>query len=81
MALGDNRHYRINTISPRHFVQTAGRAGVGEGVANSIFTELRDIAKDAIVHTLDHLPTRFPKEVSASIRTGFLRRLALIQLT
>jgi serine/threonine-protein kinase HipA len=77
MAVGDNRHYRINEILPRHFVQTGRRAGVGEVVVRSIFSELRETARDAITKTLDHLPSSFPKKVSTSIRAGFLHRLAL----
>jgi serine/threonine-protein kinase HipA len=77
MAVGDNRHYRINEILPRHFVQTGRRAGVGEVVVRSIFSELRETAKDAITKTLDHLPSNFPKKVSTSIRAGFLHRLGL----
>lgn len=79
MAVGDNRHYRINTITPRHFLQSAEQAGVGEEIVHSIFGELRETGQEAIARTLDRLPARFPKQVSASIRAGFLRRLELIE--
>ena len=79
MAVGDNRHYRINTIAPRHFVQSAQHAGVGEEIVHSIFEELRETGREAIAQTLDRLPPRFPRQVSASIRAGFLRRLKLIE--
>jgi serine/threonine-protein kinase HipA len=36
MALGDNRHYRIDTILPGHFVQTARSANVGESGAAKV---------------------------------------------
>jgi serine/threonine-protein kinase HipA len=81
MAVGDNRHYRINTIAPRHFLQSAQHAGVGEEIVHSIFGELRETGQKAIARTLDRLPARFPKEVSASIQAGFLRRLELIERT
>ena len=81
MAVGDNRHYRINAIVPRHFLQSAQRAGVGEEIMHSIFAELRKTGRQAIARTLDRLPARFPKKVSASIQAGFLRRLELIQPT
>ena len=81
MAVGDNRHYRINTITPRHFLQSAQHAGVGEEIVHSIFGELRETGQEAIARTLDRLPARFPKQVSASIRAGFLRRLELIERT
>jgi serine/threonine-protein kinase HipA len=78
MAVGDNRHYRINTIAPRHFLQSAQRAGLGEEIVHSIFGELRKTGREANARTLDRLPAHFPKEVSASIRAGFLRRLEQI---
>jgi serine/threonine-protein kinase HipA len=79
MAVGDNRH--VNTIAPRHFLQSVQHAGVGEEIVHSIFAELRERGQEAIARTLDRLPARFPKEVSGSIRAGFLRRLELIERT
>jgi serine/threonine-protein kinase HipA len=79
LAVGDSRHYRINTIAPRHFLQTARRSGVGEEIVNSIFVELSDTGEKAIAQTLDHLPNRIPEEVSGSIRGGFVRRLELLR--
>jgi serine/threonine-protein kinase HipA len=81
MAVGDNRHYRINTIAPRHFLQSAQRAGIGDEIVHSIFGELRETGREAIARALDHLQASFPKEVAVSIRAGFLRRLELIQRT
>jgi serine/threonine-protein kinase HipA len=81
MAVGDNRDYRINTITPGYFLQSAERAGVGEEIVHSVFGELRETGQEAIARTLDRLPARFPKKVSASIRAGFLRRLELIEGT
>jgi hypothetical protein len=79
MAVGDNRHYRIDTITPRHFLQSGQQAGVDEEIVHSIFGELRETGQEAIARTLDRLPARFSKEVSASIQAGLLRRLELIE--
>lgn len=81
MAVGVNRHYRINTITPRHFLQSAQQAGIGGEIVHSIFAELRQTGRQAIARTLDRLPARFPKAVSGSIQAGFLRRLQQIQRT
>jgi len=35
MAVGDNRHWVVDQIAPRHFIQTARSAGVGEKVVNA----------------------------------------------
>lgn len=79
MAVGDSRHYRINTIAARHFLQTARRAGIGEQIVESIFTELAEHGEQTVARTIDHLPSRFPREVSESIRAGFGRRLELLR--
>jgi serine/threonine-protein kinase HipA len=73
--------FTFNTITPRHFLQSAQQAGIGEEIVQSMFGELRETGQKAIARTLDRLPARFPKQVSASIQAGFLRRLELIERT
>jgi serine/threonine-protein kinase HipA len=78
MAVGDNRHYIMKTIAARHFVQTANRAGIGEGVVISIFDELRGTAERAIDREGAKLPKGYPMEVAESIISGMKRRLRSI---
>jgi serine/threonine-protein kinase HipA len=40
MAVGDNRHYVIDEITPRHFLQTAISAGVPASLIEGIFDEI-----------------------------------------
>lgn len=75
MAVGDNRHYIMKTIAPRHFIQTANRAGVGKEVVVSIFDELRETAERAIDREAAKLPEGYPMEVAESIISGMKRRL------
>jgi serine/threonine-protein kinase HipA len=42
MALGDRRHYVVDAVLPRHFVQTAAKAGIGAAAVATMFEELRD---------------------------------------
>lgn len=79
MAVGDSRHYRINTIAPRHFVQTARRAGIGEKIVESVVAELVEHGEQAATQTIGRLPSRFPEVVTESIRAGFGRRLELLR--
>jgi serine/threonine-protein kinase HipA len=81
MAVGNHRHYRINNITPRHFLQSAQKAGAGGEIVYSIFEELHETGQEAIAQTINRLPARFPQEISASIHAGFLRRLKLIERT
>lgn len=78
MAVGDNRHYRINTTMPRHFLQTAQRASMGEQIMMSIFEELRDTAHDVVKNAIAELPNNFPETVATAIRSGINRRLSYL---
>jgi serine/threonine-protein kinase HipA len=78
MSVGDNRHYAVNTIFPRHFFQTASRAGIGEEIVSSIFEEMSNSASHAIESTLASLPDDFPEEVSTAIQSGMRKRLRTI---
>jgi serine/threonine-protein kinase HipA len=80
MAVGNNRHWIIDRILPRHFIQTALKAGVGEEVVRSILEELNGTADKAADETLASLPPGFPNEVSASIRKGMQSRMQSIAL-
>lgn len=78
MGVGDNRHYIMKTIAPRHFIQTAKRAGIGEEVVVAIFDELRGTAEKAIDREAAKLPKGYPMEVAESIVDGMRRRLRAI---
>ncbi|MFT5133823.1 MAG: serine/threonine-protein kinase HipA [Gammaproteobacteria bacterium] len=42
MSAGDNRHYRIKEILPRHFYQTAKKGGLSEEDMDAIFGEIKE---------------------------------------
>ncbi len=75
MAVGVNRHYRVNDIMPRHFVQTAAKAGMHQRVVPDIIQELRPqmpLAIDTVCHAL---PAEFPQGLRDSITDGIQQRL------
>jgi serine/threonine-protein kinase HipA len=75
MAIGDKRHYPIQAILPRHFMQSAVKAGIAIATVEQIFIELREQAAAAIDAALTHLPPDFPQDLAASITKGMRRRL------
>jgi serine/threonine-protein kinase HipA len=77
MAVGDNRHCIMKSIAPRHFIQTANRAGIGEEIVASIFDELRGTER-AIDREAAKLPKGYPTEVAESIISGMKRRLRAV---
>jgi serine/threonine-protein kinase HipA len=78
MAVGDKRHYVVNTVMPRHFLQTAARCGLSAEFAQGILDEIQAGADNAIAAALTGLPAGFPEALSASIIGGIRRRLQLI---
>jgi len=79
MAVGDTRHYILDTILPRHFIQSAAQAGMSAGVVNAVMTELLEQAPQAIATAQEQLPDDFPESISGSIIGGFQRRLSLME--
>ena len=79
MAFGTKPHYQVRQIAPRHFFQTAARAGLGRQVVESIIRELLDVATAAVDSVLLKLPRNFPEQVASSIAAGVKRRLILLQ--
>jgi serine/threonine-protein kinase HipA len=81
MFVGDNRHYAVNTVMPRHFIQTAARAGVGASIVERAFEDIRATAPGAIEHVGNTLPEGFPSQVANSIIGGFESRLRILSGT
>lgn len=79
MAVGNNRHYVIETLAPRHFIQTAEKSGVPGAVIEQICSELDATAERAIDDTLASLPKDFPEDLAASIAKGTRNRLKLLK--
>jgi serine/threonine-protein kinase HipA len=80
MAIGTNRHYAINTIVGRHFVQTANNAGLPNKMTADVIAELADTATKRIDQSLSALPKGFPEKIAASITAGAKRRLNTLAL-
>jgi serine/threonine-protein kinase HipA len=79
MSVGKN-HYVVDRIAPRHFVESARAAGLGEKIVHSIFEELYDLAPVAVDQLLASLPKKFPDEVAGPIRSGLLKRLGALDV-
>jgi hypothetical protein len=48
MAVGDSRHYVIDSIVPRHFLQTAASSGVPASLVQGILDEIENDTDRAI---------------------------------
>lgn len=79
LSVGDNRHYVIERILPRHFQQTAKRCGIAESMIDDILEEMLGAMPDAFERTIAAMPAEFPEEMAASIKTAALTRLRTIE--
>lgn len=78
MAVGDNRHYRIDEITPRHFLQTAARAGLPKQVAETALAQVVAAMPTALDAVQADLPAAFPPALYESVSAGIHRRLRLM---
>lgn len=78
MAVGKNRHYAVEGIMPRHFLQTAELAGVGAGLIRTIFEELAANAESQTAAVIDALPSGFPDQLASSVLAAVRSRSRLL---
>lgn len=79
MAVGNSRHYVVDSIMPRHFVETAQKAGLSAGFVRTIFAELNDRMPSAIAEVTASLPDWFPSQVADEIIAGIEGRLRRLE--
>lgn len=80
MSFGTKPHYAIRQVAPRHFFQTADRAGIGNQVVHSILEELRYGMQAAIDNVIAGLPDGFPGKIANSISAGIGKRLRTLEI-
>ena len=80
MSVGRSRHYRIEEIQGRHFVQTAEAAGLPGARATDAIREIVEAAPGAIKAIEKAFPRGFPKKIHTSIANGLANRLKRIEI-
>lgn len=78
MSVGDSRHYRVDEIRGRHFVQTAIRAGLSLRFAVATLDDVAASTKITFDAVEAKLPDGFPMKLHASVKAGAFQRLKLI---
>ena len=75
MSVGDSRHYRIDQIHPRHFIQTGAEAGLPKFLVPDAIEEVAACANDAIESIEKSLPKGFPAVIHDSISAAVADRI------
>ncbi len=76
MSAGSSRHYAIERIQGRHFIQTAERAGLPAALAQAALEEVRSQAESAMKMVEGELPPSFPEQIHASVQSALKARLS-----
>lgn len=75
MSVGTSRHYRIDTIHGRHFVQTGEEAGLPRSLVLSAIEQIAGNAEKAMAQLESALPAGFPEFIHASVSAAVRTRL------
>lgn len=81
IAVGTNRHFVVDRIAPRHFLQTAKAAGIGELSVRAMFDDLHERATKEVEAVMNELPQNFPAQVSDPIYSGIKKRIRLFEVS
>lgn len=80
MAVGQNRHYRIDHIFPRHFLQMAHIANIAESTVQAALDHVTERCEILFEEITGRLPNDFPEELHVSVKAAVLKRLQTFQL-
>jgi serine/threonine-protein kinase HipA len=81
MSVGTSRHYRIEEIVGRHFVQSGEAAGLPRTLIREALERMADKAGKAVDEVEQSLPGDFPMQIHRSVKAGLeerLKRLAVL---
>jgi len=78
MSVGNDNHYHVHEILPRHYHQTAGKAGVPDSMVETALGEIGRDLPAALDKAIAGLPGSFPSEIRDSIAEGALERLKVM---
>ncbi len=79
MAIGDKRRYRVNAIAPRHFEQTAKRAGYPIAALHEVMAEILERLPKAIGAVQEAIDPNVPAAMVEAITKAAERRAAEIE--
>lgn len=74
MAVGDRRHYRVDQITGRHFIQSAMKAGLSKTRVSELIGEVAARAGSALDTVAVSMPPGFPALIHESVRCAVLDR-------
>lgn len=80
MRVGKGRHYRVEEVLGRHFVETGMAAGFSREQVAHVFEDIRTRAERAFEAAVAEMPTGFPGGLCDSVRRGFEQRVPRLMM-
>ena len=80
MSAGKSRHYRIDTILGRHFVETGEQAGLPKSLVLSACHDIAGNAEKAMARLEAALPAGFPESIHTSVSAAVKTRLRGLEI-
>lgn len=80
MSVGTSRHYQINEILSRHFIQTGEAAGLPKSLVREAIEEMADTALQAMEKIESELPVDFPVAIPTSVKQAITDRLGKLRV-
>ncbi|MCF6197851.1 MAG: type II toxin-antitoxin system HipA family toxin [Hyphomicrobiaceae bacterium] len=79
MSVGKNRHYRIDQIVGRHFLQTAEQAGLPKQLVRTVIEDVAEIAEKTMIQLETTLPANFPGVIHNTVQVALAARLRSLE--
>jgi len=80
MSAGANRHYRIDDIFARHFVQTCEKSGIPAALAKQACEDIAERATSVAFKLEATLPADFPESIHDSVMTALQARVRRLKI-
>ncbi|MEZ5998111.1 MAG: type II toxin-antitoxin system HipA family toxin [Hyphomonas sp.] len=74
MAVGDSRHYGMESVLPHHFLEDAKAAGMAQDQVRETFGSLGEAAGSAFERALAAMPEGFPRDMTLPIGDAMRKR-------
>jgi serine/threonine-protein kinase HipA len=78
--VGDNNHYKISDITPRHFIQTADRCKFDQSKLIAELEQLLALGEKTAQSTISGLAHKLPDQLTDSVLACIVARIRSISL-
>lgn len=75
LSVGSNRHYKLDEITKRHFVQTGEAAALPKKQINNAIESIANTIESALEKIENELPNNFPESIHQAVKSAVKTRV------